>query len=514
MFHPRAHARKTPEKPAYIMADTGEVITFGQLEKNVNQCSHYFRHLGLEPGDHVCIFMENNKRFLEVALAAQVAGLCYTTVSSFLKPAEIEYIINDSGSRILVTSFEKKDVVTDLLDQCPGLEDIIMVGGTTRNFKSYEKEMADFPDTPIPICTPGKDMLYSSGTTGRPKGVVALTEEEVKFGEMHNSVAILVMLYNLNEETVYLSTAPLYHTAPLRFCLWALSAGGTVVVMKKYDSLQALSLIEKYRITHSQWVPTMFVRMLKLPEEQRRQYDLSSLKLAIHAAAPCPVKVKEEMINWWGPILFEYYAGTEGNSFIAIGSEEWMTHKGSVGKCFIGTIHIMDENGNELPAGEPGTVFIEGGNTFEYHNDPAKTAESRSAQGYNTIGDVGYVDEEGYLFLTDRKANMIISGGVNIYPQEVENLLVMHPKVMDVAVFGIPNDDFGEEVKAVVQLFDRSEAEDAVAEELMAYCRDHLAKYKCPKSIDFIDDLPRTPTGKLIKRLLKEKYAKAEAAIG
>ena len=511
MFHPRAHAEKTPEKPAYIMADTGEVVTFGQLEENVNQCSHFFRDLGLRYEDHICILMENNSRFLEIVLAAQVAGLYYSTISAYLKPSEIEYIINDSTSKVLVTSYEKREVIEGLLDKCPNLEKIVMVNGTVRDFMSYEDEIAKYPKTPIPICNPGRDMLYSSGTTGRPKGVVATTEEEIKFGELHDSVAILIMLYNISEETVYLSTAPLYHAAPLRFCVWVLSSGGTVVVMKKYDSFQALSLIEKYKITHSQWVPTMFIRMLKLPEAQRNRFDLSSLQLAIHAAAPCPVEVKEQMINWWGPILFEYYAGTEGNSFIAIGSEEWMTHKGSVGKCYIGTIHIMDEEGNELPVREPGTVYIEGGNTFEYHNDPDKTAGSRTAEGWNTIGDMGYVDEEGYLYLTDRKANMIISGGVNIYPQEVENLLVIHPKVMDAAVFGIPNEEFGEEVKAVIELFDFSESGPELEEELMKYCHDNLAKYKCPKSIDFIDELPRTPTGKLIKRLLKEKYVKAMA---
>ena len=511
MFHPRAHAEKTPEKPAYIMADTGEIITFGQLERNANKCAHYFRALGLQSEDHICVLMENNNRFLEIVMAAQTAGLYYSTISSYLKPSEIEYIINDSGSRVLVTSYEKKEVVADLMEKCPNLKTIVMANGTIKNFASYETETDKFPDTPIPICNPGRDMLYSSGTTGRPKGVVGTTEEEVKFGELHDSVAILIMLYNINEQTVYLSTAPLYHAAPLRFCMWVLSSGGTVIVMKKYDSLQALALIERYQITHSQWVPTMFIRMLKLPEDQRKQFDLSSHKLAIHAAAPCPVEVKEQMIKWWGPILFEYYAGTEGNSFIAINSEEWMIHKGSVGKCYIGEIHIMDDAGNELPVREPGTIFIEGGNTFEYHNDPDKTEESRTPQGWNTIGDVGYVDEEGYLYLTDRKANMIISGGVNIYPQEVENLLVMHPKVMDVAVFGIPNDDFGEEVKAVVELFDKTDADSGLAEELMQYCHDNLAKYKCPKSIDVIDELPRTPTGKLLKRLLKEKYVKAVA---
>jgi acyl-CoA synthetase (AMP-forming)/AMP-acid ligase II len=511
MFHPRAYALKSPDKPAYIMAESGEVITFGKLESHINQCSHYLRHLGLEPKDHVCILMENNSRFLEVVLAAQTAGLYYTTISSYLKPGEIEYILNDSGSRVLITSHDMKDGVAELRSHCPKLEHILMVNGVMDGCKPYETEIAGFPETPVALCSAGRDMLYSSGTTGRPKGVVS-TLEEVPFGETIDTVKLLMMLYNINEETIYLSTAPLYHAAPLRFCLWVLSSGGTVVVMKKFDALEALGLIEKYRITHSQWVPTMFIRMLKLPEEQRNRFDLSSHKLAIHAAAPCPVEVKEAMIQWWGPIIFEYYAGTEGNSFIAITSEEWMTHKGSVGRCFIGKAHILDEQGTELPQGQSGTIFIEGGNTFEYHNDPAKTAESRSAQGWNTIGDVGYLDEEEYLYLTDRKANMIISGGVNIYPQEVENLLAMHPKILDVAVFGIPNPDFGEEVKAVVELHDPEEAGLALEAELMAFCQDRLAKFKCPKSIDFTNELPRTPTGKLIKRLLKDRYVKAGAA--
>jgi long-chain acyl-CoA synthetase len=508
MFHPRAYAIKTPDKPAYILADSGEIITFGKLEGGINQGAHYFRHLGLQPKDHICILMENNSRFLEVVMAAQTAGLYYTTISSYLKPAEIEYILNDSGSRVLITSQDMKDGVAGLRGKCPKLEHILMVNGVMADCKSYEREIAGFPETPIPLCSAGRDMLYSSGTTGRPKGVVS-TGEEVPFGEPVGAIKLLTALYNINEDTVYLSTAPLYHAAPLRFCLWVLSSGGTVVVMKKFDALEALALIEKYRVTHSQWVPTMFIRMLKLPEDQKKSFDLSSHKLAIHAAAPCPVEVKEAMIKWWGPIIFEYYAGTEGNSFIAITSEEWMTHKGSVGRCFIGKAHILDEQENELPPGRSGTIFIEDGNTFEYHNDPVKTAESRSSKGWNTIGDVGYLDEEGYLYLTDRKANMIISGGVNIYPQEVENLLTMHPKILDVAVFGIPNPDFGEEVKAVVELYDPDEAGPALEAELMAFCHERLAKYKCPKSIDFMNDLPRTPTGKLIKRLLKDRYVKA-----
>lgn len=505
MFHSRFHAEKTPEKPAYIMADTGQIITYRQLEERTNQYSHYFRKIGLNIKDSICILMENNDHFLSIANAAVVAGLYFTTISRYLKSSEIEYIINDSEAKIVLTSYAMKDTVSDLIHNCPNVKHWIMVGGKIDGFLSSEEEILNCPKTPIPECIQGRDMLYSSGTTGRPKGVVSTTED-LSFSELHPSSEVLINLCKISEETVYLSPAPLYHAAPLRFCLLTLRMGGTAIIMGKYDSLLALSLIEKYKVTHSQWVPTMFVRMLKLPEEDRLKYDLSSHKVAIHAAAPCPVEVKEKMIEWWGPILFEYYSGTEGNTFIFITSEEWLTHKGSVGKCYVGILHILDEEENELTLGEPGAIFVEDGNTFEYHNDPEKTIGSRTSKGWNTMGDVGYMDEEGYLYLTDRKANMIISGGVNVYPQETENILTMHPKVMDVAVFGIPNEDFGEEVKAVVQPMNMADAGPELEEELMAYCLEHLSKIKCPKSIDFKKELPRTPTGKLLKRLLKDTY--------
>lgn len=500
MPHISKSANNFLDKPAYIIADSGEVITVGQLKTHVNKCSHFFRYMGLEPKDHISVFMENNNRFLEVVIAASVAGLYYTTIGTHLRPSEIEYIINDSGSKLLVTSLEMKEMISGLKENCPRLKHIIMVNGTIDNIKSYEEEISRFPETPIPSCEPGKDMLYSSGTSGRPKGVI-LKEDKLK---CEGATAFLNLL-DFSPDTIYLSTAPLYHSAPLRFCMMVLKAGGTVIVMKKYDSLEALAIIEKYKVTHSQWVPTMFIRMLKLPEEQRAKFDLSSHKLAIHAAAPCPVQVKEDMIGWWGPILFEFYGGTEGNSVFAITSEEWLMHKGSVGKCYVGKIHIMDESFNELPAGQSGMIFIEGGRAFEYHNDLEKTAESRSPQGWNTIGDIGYIDGEGYLYLTDRKADTIISGGVNIYPLEIENLLIMHPKVEDVAVIGIPNEEFGEEVKAVVQLRDISEAGPDLEAELREMCQRKLANFKCPKTFDFRDDLPRTASGKLLKRLLKEK---------
>jgi acyl-CoA synthetase (AMP-forming)/AMP-acid ligase II len=313
-------------------------------------------------------------------------------------------------------------------------------------------------------------------------------------------------LYGASADSIYLSPAPNYHAAPLRFIMSMLRLGATCVVMEKFDAIQALQLIERHRVTHSQWVPTMFVRMMKLSEEERARFDVSSLTCAIHAAAPCPVPIKQQLIEWWGPIVHEYYAGTEANGFTAINSEEWLAHKGSVGRPLRGEVHIVGEDGSELPLGEPGAIYFGGGGTFEYHNDPEKTAQSYNEQGWSTLGDIGYLDEEGYLYLTDRTANMIISGGVNIYPQEAENLLVTHPKVVDAAVFGVPNPDFGEEVKAVVQLAPGCEAGPELERELITYCEAQLARLKCPRSIDFERELPRHPNGKLYKRLLKQRY--------
>jgi len=305
---------------------------------------------------------------------------------------------------------------------------------------------------------------------------------------------------------VYLSPAPLYHSAPLRFNMAVQRLGGTSIIMEHFDPEEFLALVERYQVTCTQVVPTMFIRMLKLPEEVRTNYDVTSLTSVVHAAAPCPVDVKRQMIEWWGPIIHEYYAGTEGNGFVYTGSAEWLTHPGTVGRAVLGTIHIVGDDGEDLPTGEPGTIYFEGGAEFEYHNDADKTASSRNERGWSTLGDVGYLDAERYLYLTDRKAFMIISGGVNIYPQEAENVLIGHPKVVDVAVFGVPNKDFGEEVKAVVQPTGMDEAGPELERELIGYCRERLADVKCPRTIDFRAELPRHPTGKLYKRLLKDEY--------
>jgi acyl-CoA synthetase (AMP-forming)/AMP-acid ligase II len=508
-MYPGAHASTTPDKPAVVMAASGQSITYGELDAGASRLSRVLHDAGLRPGDHVAICMENHPRYLEVIWGCHYAGLVYTACSSRLTRDELSYVVDDCGARAFITSRAMADQAAEIVADTPHVELRLMLDGTIEGYQPYEAVVDTQPAGPLPDRVGGVDMLYSSGTTGRPKGVKA-SLEPTPLGSAPSSVAgLLMLLFGGSHEMVYLSPAPLYHAAPLRFSLATHQLGGTVVVMEHFDAEDALALIERHRVTHSQWVPTMFVRMLKLPEEVRGRYDLSSLEVAIHAAAPCPVQVKQRMIEWWGPVLHEYYAGTEGNGFVYCNSEMWLAHPGTVGMPIACTIHVLDEDGNEVPQGESGTIYFEGGNTFEYHNDPTKTASSRTDKGWSTLGDVGYLDGDGFLYLTDRKAYMIISGGVNVYPQEAENVLIDHPAVVDVAVFGVPNEDFGEEVKAVVQPVTMPADEDAAAaleRELIAFCREHLADVKCPRSVDFREELPRHPTGKLYKRLLKDEY--------
>ncbi len=504
-MHPYIHARKTPEKPAYIMAGSGETVTYRQLDAQSNRIARLFRSLGLVAGDHVAIFMENNARLFEFCWGAQRSGLIYTAISSRLTAAEVDYIVGDCGAKLFLTSKALAGTAAELVPLMKGAANRYMVDGTIDGYLRWEETIARQPSTPIADEIMGRDMLYSSGTTGRPKGVMPMGEPQPIDAESALT-QINRKLYGVGEDTIYLSPAPLYHAAPLRFNMTVMRLGGTCVLMENFDAEEFLRLLVQHKITHTQLVPTMFVRFLKLPDEVRLKYDVSSLECAIHAAAPCPIPVKEKMIAWWGPILWEYYAGTEGNGLTLCNSQEWLAHKGTVGKAIIGTLKICDDDGSEVPVGQPGTIYFADGNPFKYHNDQKKTDEARHPKGWTTLGDVGYVDGEGYLYLTDRKAFMIISGGVNIYPQECENLLINHPKVMDCAVFGVPNDDFGEEVKAVVQPRDMSDASPELAEELIAYCKQKLSTIKCPRTIDFEPELPRHPTGKLYKRLLRDRY--------
>jgi len=502
---PGVHATTTPDKAAVVMAGSGETVSYKELDDRSNQLAQLLHQRGLRTGDGIALCMENTAAYFPVLWAGQRAGLYYTAVSSRLTAPEVEYIVDDCGAQVLILSYAKRALAEELAGKLPRVHTRLMIGGVVDGWESYEAVVGAMPAEPLAEQPSGSDMLYSSGTTGRPKGV----KPPLPGGPVEAPSAVFLLgagLYGFTADMVYLSPAPLYHAAPLRFTMAVHRAGGTVVVMEHFDPIEFLRLIEEHHVTHTQVVPTMFVRMLKVPAEERTKFDVSSLRYAIHAAAPCPIPVKEQMIDWWGPVIYEYYAGTEGNGFTAITSEEWMEHKGSVGRPIVGSPHILDDDGAEQPPGEPGTIYFEGGGEFEYHNDPEKTAGSRHAKGWTTLGDVGYLDEEGYLYLTDRKANMIISGGVNIYPQEAENVLTMHPKVIDVAVFGVPNEDFGEEVKAVVQPVDMASAGPDLERELIAYCREHLAAFKCPRTVDFAAELPRHPTGKLYKRLLRDPY--------
>ncbi|HVN52542.1 MAG TPA: AMP-binding protein, partial [Acidimicrobiales bacterium] len=470
-MYPGTFAATTPEKPAVIMGGSGAVVTYAQLHAEACRLAQLIRSAGLEPGDHLAFCLENQAHFHAVAWGAHYAGLYYTAISTRLTAEEAAYIVDDCGARVFITSAHQAAVASDLVPSTPAVEVRLMIDGVVDGYESYEEAIARHPAEPLPGAVAGRDMLYSSGTTGRPKGVkTAMPSEPVDTPTPVH--ALCTLLFGLTADSVYLSPAPLYHSAPLRFSMAVHQAGGTVVVMEHFDAAEALALIERYHVTFSQWVPTMFIRMLKLPEEERTRHDLSSLEAAVHAAAPCPVEVKRRMIEWWGPILHEYYAGTEGNGFVYTNSQDWLAHPGTVGRNLTGEIHIVGDDGQEVPVGEAGTIWFGGNAEFEYHNDPDKTAESRDPRGWSTLGDVGRLDEDGFLYLTDRKSYMIISGGVNIYPQETENLLALHPKVADVAVIGVPNEDFGEEVKAVVQPADMADAGPDLERALIAYCRE------------------------------------------
>jgi acyl-CoA synthetase (AMP-forming)/AMP-acid ligase II len=505
-MYPRVHAQRDPHKPAIVMAGSGEIVTYGELDARSSRVAQLLHRRGLRPRDGVALCVENSTRFHEIVWGANRSGLYFTPISTRLGVDEAAYIVNDCGAKAIIVSAAHRALAESLTDRIPGVTTRLLIDDTDlAGWESFDEALSTVPAEPLEVELQGVDMLYSSGTTGRPKGV-RRPFTGLPADAPDPLVSIAREAQHFTEDSVYLSPAPLYHGAPLHYSLLGHRIGATVVVMERFDARHALQLVEEHRVTHSQWVPTMFVRMLKLPDADRHRYDLSSHQVAIHSAAPCPIEVKERMIDWWGPILFEYYTASEGVGYCSITSEEWLSHRGSVGRPIRGELHIVDDDGNECEVGVPGAIYFSGFNDFEYHNDPAKTAEARNERGWYTMGDVGYVDADGYLYLTDRRAFTIISGGVNIYPQEAENVLTMHPKVFDVAVFGVPNDEFGEEVKAVVQPVDPRDAGPELEAELLAYCRERLASYKCPRSVDFEAELPRHPTGKLYKRLLRDRY--------
>lgn len=508
-MYPGKHATERADQAAFIMAGSGKSLTYAELEARSNQLAHLMRHRGLRPGDHYAVLMENNDHYVESCVAGERSGYHYTCINSYLKSDEAAYILDNSEARVLITSAQCLEVAREAVAQCPRIRQVLVVGNPAADderFVDFDTAIAGWPRTPIDDERLGTAMLYSSGTTGRPKGILRSLPDQPP-SEPLPLFQFLVKLWKYREDMIYLSPAPLYHAAPLAAVTLTIRMGGTAVIMERFDAAQYLALVEQYRITHSQLVPTMFSRMLKLPDEVRLRHDLSSLEVAIHAAAPCPVPVKRAMIDWWGPIVDEYYGATEGLGFIASNSEEWLAHPGTVGRVLLGDLHILDDAMNEVPTGETGQLWFTTATEFEYFNDPARTAEARSPDGtMSTVGDIGYITDDGFVYLTDRATFMIISGGVNIYPQECEDLLITHPGVADAAVFGVPNADLGEEVKAVVQPLDPSAAGADLEAELMAFCREHLANLKCPKSIDFVEALPRLPTGKLYKRELRDRY--------
>ena len=514
----RELAVAAPGKEALRFAGTSEVLTYSALNERADRVAHWLIGLGLQPGDGIALLFENHPALAVLAVGAERAGLYYTPISIQLKTREAAHVLEDCGARVLIVSQAMSDLAQALVAEgaAQGVAcfmaaaDDATISPPPPGFSSLNDALARV-DTrvPLPECAQGRDFLYSSGTTGLPKGILKPLVPWEQRALDDTEMASWRKSFGFDQDSVYLSTAPLYHAAPLRYLMRMLRVGGRTIVLRKFDPEAALDAIERYRVTHSQWVPTMFIRLLNLPAAVRQRYDVRSLQVAIHAAAPCPPLVKEQMIDWFGPVIYEYYAGSEGVGLTAIGPEEWLVHRGSVGRAKFGTLHIVDDEDRDLPVGEIGRVFFEGGPTFAYHNDPAKTQGAFNRHGWATYGDIGHVDADGYLYLSDRRADLIICGGVNVYPQEIENVLAEHPAVADVAVIGVPHAEFGEAVKAIVQLRERNAASPKLAAALQAFCRERLSHIKVPRSVAFEDALPRHDNGKLLRRLLKERYRAA-----
>ena len=505
---PGTWAQRTPDKPALVIAETGRTTTYAELDERSLRLAHVFADAGLVTGDVVAMVSDNAPEAYEVYWAALRSGLYVTAVNHHLSASEAAYIVNDCGAKAMVVSAAKTDLVQAMADQVD-VPVRLAFGGDVPGCTSYAEALAAASTEPLTDQPHGDDFLYSSGTTGRPKGI-KLPLLPIQVDEPgYPYVMIFGALFGYGEDTVYLSPAPVYHAAPLRYTGVIQALGGTVVLMERFDAEGFLGAVQDYRVTDTQVVPTMFVRMLKLPEEVRASYDTTSLKTVVHAAAPCPVEVKQQMLEWLGPVVHEYYASTEANGATYVGPEDWLAHPGTVGKPLLGTPRICDPAGKELPAGEIGTIYFERDQEpFTYHGDADKTASTRHPEHpwWSTVGDLGYLDDDGYLFLTDRKAFMIISGGVNIYPQEIEDLFSLHPAVLDLAVIGVPDDEMGERVVAFVSP-SGAVAPDDLAAELTSYARERIAHFKVPREFILTDDLPRTPTGKLVKQKLRDRYS-------
>jgi long-chain acyl-CoA synthetase len=511
-MHPSEYAKANPNKPAYIMAGSGDVVTYGELDLASLRGACLLRSLGIKAGEHIALFMENNRHYLQIVWAAQRCGGIVTPISSHSKTSEVLYILSNSDAKAFIISKKLSGVAAKILTGATQVAHFLMVDGTAPGYVSWEESLAAQVPVAVDDECAGALMMYSSGTTGFPKGVYPKWAPQRPISYMDPGQQLIKQYFGFDENAVFLSPAPLYHAAPLIANIVVMFGGGTCVIMERFDAEAGLRLIERHSVTHSQWVPIMFIRMLKLPAEVRSRYRLDSQRCVIHAAAPCPKETKLEMIKWWGEIIHEYYSSTENVGMTVLDTPQWMTHQGSVGKPLGCKLHVLDDEGAELPAGAIGNLYFESAAVgFEYYKEPEKTASSTNSRGWVTIGDIGYLDQEGYLYLTDRKNFMIISGGVNIYPQEVENILILHPKVSDVAVFGVPNAEFGQEVKAVVQPRDAADSHAALARELIAWCKERLSGVKCPKTIDFAASLPRLENGKLYKREIAQRYQDGSA---
>ena len=502
---PGVHADAESGRPAVIEHESQRVLTYGELEDRSRRLAGLWRARGLKPGDHVAVLLDNQATYFEVGWAAQRSGLYLTPVNWHLGAEEAAYVIADCEARAIVSTARFAPVLDELGEVIDDVSTRLIVDGHVTGWEDFTTTVAAAEPIGTKDELEGSWMFYSSGTTGRPKGIKP-PPRDVPFGTGGPLEAMVTAMYGFRAGITYLSPAPLYHAAPLAWSMAVHRLGGTVVVLERFDAQATLHAIEQHGVTHAQFVPTHFVRMLKLEDATRRRADLSSLELVVHAAAPCPPDVKDAMLDWLGPIVHEYYSASEGAGFCAIGPDEWRDHRGSVGRSLLGAVHVLGANGDEVPVGETGQLWFEGGATFEYHGDPAKTAEVFDRRGWATMGDIGYVDTDGYVYLTDRVSHTVISGGVNIYPRETEDVLVVHPEVVDVAVIGVPDAEMGERLLAVVQPTADAEPGHALAEALRAHCRDHLASYKCPREIEFVAELPRLPTGKIRKSELRARY--------
>ena len=494
-----------PDRVA-VVDETGAELTFGALDRRAKQLAQLIRASGVGVGDHVALCLENRLEYFWALFGGHYAGVYYTAISPWLHEDEIAYIVENCGARLVMGSAKTLPKLVQARSECAGVGRWLALDGGGEGYEDLDVALDAHPAELLSDPREGRDMLYSSGTTGKPKGVLHAMADS-PFGEEADAARPMFDHFGLGEDSVYLNPAPLYHAAPLRWSMSVVRRGGKVVSMSRFDAETALRLMSEHRVTQAQFVPTMMIRMLKLRDETKASADLSALRRVVHAAAPCPAETKRQLIDWWGPIVDEYYGGTEGNGLTYIAAAEALRKPGSVGKALVGQITILDDDGNELPPGEAGKVWWSGRPPFEYYKEPEKTASAHRG-AMSTLGDVGYLDEEGYLFLTDRDVNLIVCGGTNVYPQLTEDVLAMHADVGDAAVIGYPDADMGEVLLAVIEPAEVLADPAALIDRLRDHCADELPSIRQPRHYDVIETLPRHPNGKLRKVELRAAYRK------